>query len=440
VPFLETTYKIRDVNLAESGYLKIRWAQAHMPVLSRIKKRFLKEKTLKGIRIGACLHVTKETAVLMLTLKAAGAEIYLSPSNPLSTQDDVAAALVKEGVHVFAWRGMSRDEYYQAILTVINSMPNITMDDGADLTGLIHKIYYREFHDEVRNLSYTKMKPEELIRNLKGGTEETTTGVIRLRSLEKNGKLLYPIIAVNDSQTKFMFDNRYGTGQSALDGVIRATNILLAGKNVVVAGYGWVGRGIANRARGLGARVIVVETDPIKALEAYFDGFLVTNMSEAAKIGDVFITATGNIDVIRKEHFLKMRNGVILANAGHFNVEIAVKELKEISVNKRRINAYVEEYELPNGNKVCLIAEGRLVNLAAAEGHPSEVMDMSFSNQALAVEYLVRKGRSLKPKVYKLPRRIDERIARLKLNSLGVKLEKLTEKQRKYLASWELGT
>jgi len=284
------------------------------------------------------------------------------------------------------------------------------------------------------------MKPEELIRNLKGGTEETTTGVIRLRSLEKNGKLLYPIIAVNDSQTKFMFDNRYGTGQSALDGVIRATNILLAGKNVVVAGYGWVGRGIANRARGLGARVIVVETDPIKALEAYFDGFLVTNMSEAAKIGDVFITATGNIDVIRKEHFLKMRNGVILANAGHFNVEIAVKELKEISVNKRRMNAYVEEYELPNGNKVCLIAEGRLVNLAAAEGHPSEVMDMSFSNQALAVEYLVRKGRTLKPKVYKLPRRIDERIARLKLNSLGVKLEKLTEKQRKYLASWELGT
>lgn len=431
-------YKVKDIKLAESGYSKIGWAQSHMPVLSSIKERFHKERTLEGIRIGACLHVTKETGVLMLALKAAGAEIYLSPSNPLSTQDDVAAALAKEGIHVFAWRGMTRDEYYQAIFNVISSVPNITMDDGADLTGLIHKIYYGELGD--LDLYSSKVDPEELTRSLKGGTEETTTGVIRLKSLEREGKLLYPIIAVNDSQTKYMFDNRYGTGQSALDGLIRATNILLAGKNVVIAGYGWVGRGIANRARGLGARVIVVEVDPIKALEAYFDGFLVTNMNEAARIGDVFITATGNIAVIRKEHFLKMRNGAILANAGHFNVEIAVKELEEIAVEKREVNALVDEYVLPNGNRVYLIAEGRLVNLAAAEGHPSEVMDMSFSNQALAVEFLVNRGRSLKPKVYRLPRRIDEKIARLKLRSLGVKLERLTEEQKRYLMSWELGT
>jgi len=431
---LSTKYKVKNLKLADEGRLKIEWAKAHMPVLSRIEKKLTQKKSLEGIRVGACLHVTKETGVLVLALKSAGAEIFLAPSNPLSTQDDVAAALVKEEINVFAWKGMSRDEYYQALLTVIKSEPEITLDDGADLTGLIHKLYYGQNDGElVTNI-------ESIIEKLRGGTEETTTGVIRIKSLERENKLLYPIIAVNESMTKYLFDNRYGTGQSALDGIVRATNILLAGKNVVVAGYGWVGRGIANRARGLGARVIVVEVDPIKALEAYYDGFHVTNMEEASKVGDVFITATGNVDVIRKEHFLNMKNGAVLANAGHFNVEISIKDLEETSIEKRKIRDYVDEYRLPNGKKVYLLSDGRLVNLAAAEGHPSEVMDMSFSNQALAVDFLVRKGKSLKPKVYKLPKTIDEKIARLKLSSLGVRLERLTEKQKDYLSTWKLGT
>ena len=431
---LSTKYKVKNLKLADEGRLKIEWAKAHMPVLSRIEKKLAQKKSLEGIRVGACLHVTKETGVLVLALKSAGAEIFLAPSNPLSTQDDVAAALVKEEINVFAWKGMSRDEYYQALLTVIKSEPEITLDDGADLTGLIHKLYYEQNDGKlVANI-------KSIIEKLRGGTEETTTGVIRIKSLERENKLLYPIIAVNESMTKYLFDNRYGTGQSALDGIVRATNILLAGKNVVVAGYGWVGRGIANRARGLGARVIVVEVDPIKALEAYYDGFHVTNMEEASKVGDVFITATGNVDVIRKEHFLNMKNGAVLANAGHFNVEISIKDLEETSIEKRKIRDYVDEYRLPNGKKVYLLSDGRLVNLAAAEGHPSEVMDMSFSNQALAVDFLVRKGKSLKPKVYKLPKTIDEKIARLKLSSLGVRLERLTEKQKDYLSTWKLGT
>ncbi len=432
-------FKVRDISLSDKGILKIRWAEQYMPVLREINSIFSKNKTLRGIRIGACLHVTKETAVLMKVLKNGGAEIALAASNPLSTQDDVAAALAEEGIHVFAWRGMSWNEYYESIARVISFGPHITLDDGADLTGLIHKLYYRENDEEVRLATKNIGEdPKDIVKRIKGGTEETTTGVIRLRALAKERKLLYPIIAVNDSMTKFLFDNRYGTGQSTLDGIIRVTNILFAGKNVVVAGYGWVGRGIALRARGLGARVIIVEADPIRALEAYYDGFYVTNMYEAAKIGDIFITATGDKDVIRKEHFKKMKNGVILANAGHFNVEISVSDLEMISKKEEEIRDNIMEYVLEDGRKIYLLAEGRLINLAGAEGHPSEVMDMSFSNQALAVKHLLVK--KLSKKVYILPRNIDRRIALLKLKALGIKIEKLTDEQKRYLSSWEIGT
>ncbi len=431
---------IKDPSLAPEGKLKIEWAEAYMPVLRKIMERFSKTKPLEGFIIGACLHVTKETGVLVRTLAAGGAEVYLAASNPLSTQDDVAAALVEEGVHVHAWRGMSTEDYYKAIASVISAKPDITMDDGGDLTVLIHKLYYDEpgIDVEIAKQVVGKWKIER--GSVIGGTEETTTGVIRLKSLAREGKLLYPVIAVNESRTKYLFDNRYGTGQSSFDGILRATNLLIAGKTVVVAGYGWVGRGIAIRAKGLGARVVVVEPDPVKALEAYYDGFYVTDMDEAASLGDIFITATGNTDVIRGEHFRKMKDRAVLANAGHFNVEISVNDLEQLAASKRRIKENVDEYRLPDGRRLYLLCGGRLVNLAAAEGHPSEVMDMSFGNQALAVYYIIKNKNMLENKVYKLPKKIDYNIAKLKLFSLQVKIEKLTPKQREYLRSWRLGT
>lgn len=434
-------YKVKDITLASKGEEKIYWAERHMPVLSLIRKEFEETQPLKGLVIGGSLHVTKETAVLVETLRAGGAEVYLAPCNPLSTQDDVAAALAKRGVHVFAWRGMNREEYYWAIGKVIEAKPNVTLDDGADLISTIHAIYYKEdsFNAKVvaEKLGITKI---DFLDKVYGGTEETTTGVLRLRAMAKEGRLLYPVIAVNDSLTKFMFDNRYGTGQSTLDGIIRATNVLIAGKRVVVAGYGWVGRGIALRARGLGAKVIVTEVNPIRALEAFYDGFEVMPMKEAAKIGDIFITATGDINVIRGEHIALMKDGAILANAGHFNVEICIKDLEKMSIKKRKIREYVEEYTLKDGRRIYLLAEGRLVNLVAAEGHPSEVMDMSFSNQAMAVKYILDNKGKLERRVYKLPYEVDLKIANLKLKSLGVKIDELTEEQKKYLESWQMGT
>ncbi len=437
------TYKVKDVSLASKGRLLIEWAERHMPVLLRIRERFKREKPLEGIRISACLHVTKETAVLIRTLAAGGASVVLVPSNPLSTQDEVAAALVEEGIRVYAWRGMSERDYYNAIGFAIAHEPHITMDDGGDLTVSFHKLALGVKSPELEYVLETAGQRDftRLISNVYGGTEETTTGVMRLRAMAKEGVLRYPIIAVNDSYTKYLFDNRYGTGQSTWDGILRATNILVAGKIVVVAGYGWVGRGIAMRAKGLGARrVIVTEVNPIRALEALFDGFEVMPMEEAAEIGDIFVTATGNINVIRVEHMLKMKDGAILANAGHFNVEIDVAGLERIAVEKRVIRENVTEYKLPNGRRIYLLAEGRLVNLVAAEGHPSEVMDMSFANQALAVEYLVKNKGKLTPGVYRLPDELDTEVARLKLETMGVKIDTLTEEQKKYLESWQLGT
>ncbi|MEM0313852.1 MAG: adenosylhomocysteinase [Candidatus Bathyarchaeia archaeon] len=414
-------FKVKDENLAEKGRLQIEWASQHMPVLNQIRRRFSEEKPLRGIVIGACLHVTKETAVLVEVLMEGGANVALCGSNPLSTQDDVAAALAVEGVNVYAWRGQSTDEYYWCIERVIDHKPVVTLDDGADLVSTLHG------------------KRKEALSNVKGGTEETTTGVLRLRSMERSGELRYPIIAVNDAYTKYLFDNRYGTGQSTIDGILRATNILIAGKNFVVCGYGWCGRGTAMRARGMGANVIVTEVNPLRALEAVMDGFTVMPISEASKVGDIFVTTTGNLNVIRREHMEKMKDGAILANSGHFNVEISLKDLEELSASKRTLRPNLEEFKLKNGKKLYLLAEGRLVNLAAAEGHPSEVMDMSFSNQALSVEYLVKREK-LPPKVYNVPREIDEEVARLKLEAMNVKIDKLTEEQKKYLTSWEMGT
>ncbi len=433
-------FKVKDLALAEEGENKIYWAEKHMPVLSLLGRKLEKRKVFENITVGACLHVTKETAVLASVLKRAGAEVYLAASNPLSTQDDVAAALAERGIHVFAWRGMSKKDYYESIAHVIKAAPDLTMDDGADLTACIHGLYYEGRSEELDIVSSIAGSRKNLVEKIIGGTEETTTGVIRLKALEAQGRLLYPIIAVNDSYTKYLFDNRYGTGQSALDGIMRATNILIAGKTVVVAGYGWVGRGIATRARGLGAKVVVVEVDPIRALEAVYDGFYVADMRRAARIGDIFITATGNTSVIREEHFLRMKDGAILANAGHFNVEIDLEDLEKISRSKRKIRENVVEYTLKNGRRVYLLCEGRLVNLAAAEGHPSEVMDMSFANQAMALLYLMKNGNKLRKKVYRLPISIDRRIAKLKLETLGIKIEKLTKEQKEYLKSWEIGT
>ncbi|RLG78044.1 MAG: adenosylhomocysteinase [Thermoprotei archaeon] len=414
------SYRIKDLSLSPQGKRQIEWAERHMLVLKLIRERFVKEKPLEGVRVGAVLHVTKETAVLVRTLLAGGAEVWLAASNPLSTQDDVAAALVEEGVHVFAWRGESAEEYLWAISQIAKSGPNVVIDDGGDLHAYLH--------DKERGIA----------ERIWGGTEETTTGVIRLKAMEREGVLKYPVIAVNNALTKFLFDNRYGTGQSALDGIIRATNILFAGKKVVVAGYGWVGRGIAQRARGLGARVIVTEVDPIRALEAVMDGFDVMSMDKAAEVGDVFITATGNINVIDGRHIEKMKDGALLANAGHFNVEINVKALEELAVEIREVRPYVKEFKLKNGKRVYLLAEGRLVNLVAAEGHPSEVMDMSFANQALAVEYIVKNRGRLPVKVLTLPREIDENVARLKLRSMNIEIDTLTDEQRRYLESWKV--
>jgi adenosylhomocysteinase len=412
-------YKVKDLSLAHKGRLQIEWAKSQMKVLKLIMEEFEKEKPLRGEVIAAVLHVTKETGFLMEVLKLGGAEVYLAGSNPLSTQDDVAAALAEEGINVFAWRGETKEEYYKNIEEVISSNPTIVMDDGADLHALLHSRY------------------RELARKLKGGTEETTTGVIRLRSLHNEKGLLYPVIAVNDAYTKYLFDNRYGTGQSTVDGILRATSVLLAGKRIVVVGYGWVGRGIAMRMRGMGANVIVTEVSPLRALEALMDGYEVMKLEEACRIGDIFITATGNYRVIDGEHIEKMKDGVILANSGHFNVEINVDYLEEKKQYKREVRQNLTEY-LIGGKRVYLIGEGRLVNLVAAEGHPSEVMDMSFSNQALSVELLSK--RKLEVGVYKVPDEIDDRVARLKLRSMGVEIDELNEAQRKYLSSWLEGT
>jgi len=416
-----SSFKIKDPSLAAKGSLLVEWASRHMPVLDQIKRRFMREQPLRGVMIGACLHVTKETAVLVRTLTVGGADVALCGSNPLSTQDEVAATLAEEGLYVYAWRGETTEEYYWCVNKVIDHTPQITLDDGADLVSTIHS------------------KRSEALKNVKGGTEETTTGVMRLRAMEKAGALKYPIIAVNDAYTKYLFDNRYGTGQSTIDGIVRATNILLAGKNFVVCGYGWCGRGLAHRARGMGANVIVTEVDPIKALEAAMDGFQVMSMDKASEIGDIFVTVTGNISVIRKEHMLKMKDGAILANSGHFNVEISIPELESVSSSKRALRPNLEEYGLQDGRKLYLLAEGRLVNLASAEGHPSEVMDMSFANQALCVEYLV-KERKMEPKVYSVPKQIDELVARLKLVAIGVEIDELMEEQKRYISTWEAGT
>jgi adenosylhomocysteinase len=414
--------KVKNMKLSEQGKRKIEWAKDHMPVLMLIRKIFASKKPLKGLTIGCCLHITKETAVLVKTLKAGGAKVYLCGSNPLSTQDDVAASLARDGINVFGWRGVNTKEYYWCVDRVLDSKPNITMDDGGDLTARIHS------------------KRKELIKNVIAGTEETTTGVIRFRAMERDSALKYPIIAVNDAYTKYLFDNRFGTGQSTIDGILRSTSVLIAGKNFVVNGYGWCGRGIAMRAKGMGANVIVTEVDPLRALEAMMDGFRVMPMSEASKIGDIFVSATGDKNVIRKEHIAKMKSGSIIANSGHFNVEICIHDLESLSKGKRTIRPNVEEYLLKNGRKIYLLGEGRLINLVAAEGHPSEVMDMSFANQALTAEYLVKNKGKLKPKVYKVPEQIDKKIAKLKLESMGIRIDKLTKEQKKYLSSWEEGT
>ena len=413
---------IKDPSLSSAGLLRIEWAAREMPVIRLIRERFAKEKPLERIKLSACLHITTETANLALVLKEGGADLALCASNPLSTQDDVAAALVAEhGIPVYAIRGEDNATYYRHINAALDHHPVITLDDGADLVTTIHK------------------ERPELADNVIGGTEETTTGVIRLRSMERAGKLRYPIIAVNEADTKHLFDNRYGTGQSTIDGITRATNVLWAGKKVVVCGYGWCGRGVAMRARGLGAHVIVTEVEPIRALEAVMDGYPVMSMAEAAKIGDIFITITGGINALDKAHFLSMKDGAILANSGHFNVEINIPALEKMAKSKRRLRPYVDEYTLPDGRRIFLLGEGRLINLAAAEGHPASVMDMSFANQALCVEYIV-KGGKVEPGVYPVPKDIDREVGRLKLASMGITIDTLTEKQRKYLESWEEGT
>ena len=415
-------YCVKDINLAPEGEKKIDWVSRFMPVLQHIRKDFERKKPFEGVRIATTLHLEMKTAFLLLTLKAGGAEVSAAASNPLSTQDDVVAALAKNGVKVYAIRGESREEYYEFMHKALDIRPNIIIDDGADMISIVHR------------------ERQELIDNIWGASEETTTGVLRLRAMEEDGVLKFPIIAVNDSYTKYLFDNRYGTGQSTWDGIIRSTNLLVAGKNVVVVGYGWCGRGIAMRARGLGATVIVVEVDPIRALEARMDGFLVMPMKEAAKVGDIFVTSTGNINCIRREHFEVMKDGVIMANAGHFDVEISKPDLEALSVEINNPRPNITEYKLKDGRRLYLLAEGRLVNLAAADGHPAEIMDMSFALQAKAAEYIKDNHEKLEPKVYVLPREIDEMVAKIKLESMGIEIEKLTEEQKQYLESWEHGT
>jgi len=415
-------YDIKDIALAPEGQKRIDWAALDMPVLRQIRDRFAKERPLAGMRLSACLHVTTETANLMLTLVDGGADVVLCASNPLSTQDDVAAALVSRGIPVYAVKGEDNERYYRHVVAAIQHHPHLTMDDGADVVSTLHQKY------------------SELLSGVKGGTEETTTGVIRLRNMARCGALGYPVIAVNDAKTKHFFDNRYGTGQSTLDGITRATNLLWAGSRVVVCGYGWCGRGVARRAQGMGARVIVTEVDPVVALEAVMDGFEVMPLSEAAPLGDVFITLTGNTDVIDREDFAVMKDGAIMANSGHFDVEISVKALREMSTRVTTLRPMVEEYLMPDGRKLYLLAQGRLINLAAAEGHPASVMDMSFANQALSAEYLIHNQGTLAPDVYSVPALIDEEIGRLKLQSMGITIDTLTEAQVAYLAGWESGT
>jgi adenosylhomocysteinase len=414
---------VRDVRLARDGVNRIEWAAREMPVTKLIRERFAKEQPLKGVRIGACLHVTTETANLMLALKEGGAEVVLCASNPLSTQDEVAAALsVEYGIPTYAIKGEDNETYYKHLAAVLDAQPQLTMDDGCDLVAMLHK------------------ERKELLGTVKGGTEETTTGVIRLRGMNSAGVLRYPIIAVNEADTKHMFDNRYGTGQSTLDGIIRATNVLFAGKNVVVAGYGWCGRGFASRARGLGAQVIVTEVDPIRALEAVMDGFRVMPMAEAAEVGDIFCTVTGDVNVIDKTHLDVIKDGAIVANSGHFNDEINIKALESMAEGRREIRPFVEEFTLGDGRKVFLLGEGRLINLAAAEGHPASVMDMSFANQSLSVEHLVLNDGKIAVGVHDVPKEIDREVARLKLTAMGIGIDTLTAEQEAYLSSWESGT
>jgi adenosylhomocysteinase len=416
-------HDVKNLSLATAGGLKIEWAEQFMPVLRQIRERFTREQPLKGIRLGACLHVTTETAMLMLTLKAGGAQLALCASNPLSTQDDTAAALVDaHEIPVFAHKGEDSDRYYRHIEAVLATRPQLTMDDGADLISQLHGAR------------------KDLLGDVIGGTEETTTGVIRLRAMEKEGVLAFPVIAVNDADTKHLFDNRYGTGQSTIDGILRATNILLAGRTLVVAGYGMCGRGVAARAKGMGAHVIVTEIEPMRALEAVMDGFQVMPMARAAEVGDIFVTVTGNTTVLSSDHFSRLKDGAILANSGHFNVEIDLTTLGAMARGRRTVRPFVDEFTLQNGRRVYVLGEGRLINLTAAEGHPAAVMDMSFANQALAAEYMVKQGRTLERKVYGVPREIDLEIARLKLASMGVEIDELTSEQRAYLASWTHGT
>src|SRR5918995_762218 len=416
-------YDVKDLGLATEGVRRIEWADRQMPVLTAIRERFESEQPLSGYRISACLHVTTETANLMRTLQAGGADVVICASNPLSTQDDVAAALVDEyGISTFAIKGEDNDSYYQHIEAAVDHKPHITMDDGADVIGVLHSARREQLGDVI------------------AGTEETTTGVIRLKALERDGKLGFPVIAVNEARTKHLFDNRYGTGQSTIDGIIRATNVLLAGGRFVVAGYGWVGRGVAQRARGMGAHVIVTEVNSVRALEAAMDGFEVLPMEKAAEVGDIFCTATGDKNVIAKTHLERMKDGAILANTGHFNVEIEIPALRDLAVETREARAQVDEYTLADGRRVYLIADGRLVNLAAAEGHPAQVMDMSFANQALSAEYVVQNASSLERRVYPVPTEIDREIARLKLATMGLEIDRLTEEQERYLASWQEGT
>ena len=417
------TYDIKDINLADEGRLRMDWAAKEMPVLKLIEERFIKEQPLAGVRIAACLHVTSETANLMKTLKAGGADVVLTASNPLSTQDDIAAVLVRDyDIPVFAIKGEDNETYYAHLRAALDHRPNITMDDGMDLVATLHK------------------ERPELLSEVMGGTEETTTGVIRLKAMAAQGDLKYPVIAVNDAMTKHLFDNRYGTGQSTMDGIIRATNALIAGKTVVVAGYGWCSRGIAMRAHGLGANVIITEVEPLKALEAAMDGFRVMPMLEAAKEGDIFISATGDLHVFDKHHFEVMKDGAMMANSGHFNVEINIPALEEMAVSVRRVREFVDEYTLPDGRHLYILGEGRLINLAAAEGHPSAVMDMSFANQSLAAEYIKNHHQELDNNVYSVPEHIDENIARLKLEAMGIQIDALTSEQESYLRSWSHGT
>ena len=419
----QTSFDVKNLELADLGKRRIEWANQSMPVLQSIRKDFIKNQPLKGIRVSACLHVTTETANLAITLRDGGAEVVLCASNPLSTQDDVAASLVRDyNISVHAIKGEDNDSYYKHILSALDHKPHMTMDDGADL------------------VSTALTKRQDVLEGIIAGTEETTTGVIRLRAMAKDGQLRYPIIAVNDALTKHMFDNRYGTGQSTMDGVIRCTNTLIAGSKFVIAGYGWCGRGLASRARGMGADVIVTEIDPTKALEAVMDGYRVMSMGEAAKIGDIFVTVTGNKNVIGKEHFEVMKNGAVVANSGHFNVEIDIPALNKLASQKRATRDFVDEYGLKDGRKIYLLGEGRLINLAAAEGHPASVMDMSFANQALSVEHLVKNYKSLEKKVFAVPVDIDKRVAKLKLESMGIKIDRLTPEQEEYLASWSEGT